>query len=160
MTPEEWKEGMENEAASVNDAAWAKETRRAIGTGKTAHVVLSFLFTLELLTLCVLAYLFALTSNQMTINSASATLVTAVITAFTFGLAVLMGVMRCYPASVALAFALIPLLWDLITLFGFPIATTRFDLMDLFGLLIRVGVGFAGASLGQFLTARFSRRPM
>ena len=29
MTPEQWREGMENEAASVEDAGWAGETRRA-----------------------------------------------------------------------------------------------------------------------------------
>ncbi|MBZ9711703.1 hypothetical protein [Deinococcus multiflagellatus] len=29
MTPEEWRQGMENEASSVQDAAWSRATRRA-----------------------------------------------------------------------------------------------------------------------------------
>lgn len=29
MTPDDWHRGMDNEAASVDDAAWAGEARRA-----------------------------------------------------------------------------------------------------------------------------------
>ena len=34
MSPEDWHNGMHNEASSVNDEAWAAETRQAAGTAK------------------------------------------------------------------------------------------------------------------------------
>lgn len=167
MRPEEWRRGMENEAASVEDAGWAKEARGAARRLSFRHFLVSFLLSLlalEVLALAVTGYATGGAFGFLEpVGGFPYGLVTSVAA---LGISYLLGRARMAPVAVAAASALFPVLtWLSSALITVPLApgADAVPTWALFGpseplaLLGRVAAGYFGALAGLQAANRLSR---
>lgn len=124
MNRNEWREGMENEAASVKDAVWAKETRLLAGQMNANKLWLDVLLCTAAMTIIPLAfwaYWTAMVNCRFNIHETALgcwginnlwsidALSLLLLLHFPF----VLGLMRVRRAAVLLAFALIPVVKSL-----------------------------------------------
>lgn len=130
MTPDDWRKGMENEAASVNDGVWRLETRLAARQFPPRSLLWDGLLSAGLLLLNGYVYIALVASLlRFTLRMDTAIQWTAQdpliymkalyelnITAVPLGCALLLGLLRVRPGVVIATFALAPLVFPLATL--------------------------------------------
>lgn len=130
MTPDDWRKGMENEAASVDDGVWRLETRLAARQLPPRSLLWDGLLSAGLLLLNGYVYIalvasllrFTLrmdTTIQWTAQNPATYMVALYefnIIAVPLGCALLLGLFRVRPGVVIATFALAPLFFPLATL--------------------------------------------
>lgn len=130
MTPDEWRKGMENEAASVNDGVWRLETRLAARQLPPRSLLWDGLLSAGLLLLNGYVYIALVasllrftarldTAIQWTAQNPATYMVALYelnILAVPLGCALLLGLFRVRPGVVIAIFALAPLFFPLATL--------------------------------------------